>query len=59
MEKINPKELKEKLFRPKQNGWEKENLDKNQIMNLLKILANLMSLMKTMMLVLEIKLAFR
>ena len=36
MEKINPKELKEKLFRPKQNGWEKENLDKNQIMNFSK-----------------------
>ena len=36
MEKINPKELKEKLFRQKQNGWEKENLDKNQIMNFSK-----------------------
>ncbi len=36
MEKTNTQILKEKLFRPKKNGWESKNIDKNKIMTFAK-----------------------
>ena len=36
MEKTKTQILKEKLFRPKKNGWESKNIDKNKIMTFAK-----------------------
>lgn len=47
MEKTKTQILKEKLFRPKKNGWESKNIDKNKIMNFAKDYINFINKAKT------------
>ena len=47
MEKTKIQILKEKLFRPKKNGWESKNIDKNKIMNFAKDYINFINKAKT------------
>ena len=47
MEKTKTQILKEKLFRPKKNGWESKNVDKNKIMNFAKDYINFINKAKT------------